>query len=88
VEQAIDSMRMDGATTIEVGHVRNATRMQPSAPAQSGTLKEAVDVFTKQFVETILKRHRYKQNPSAAELGITDRYLRDLITKFGISKEE
>ncbi len=87
VEQAIDSMQMDGAATIELGHVRDATHQAPCAPAESASLKGAVDAFTKQMVEAALKRHRHKQIPSAAELGISDRYLRDLITKFEISKE-
>ena len=87
VEQAMDSMQMDRAARIEVEHVRQAARPESCKPASPSSLKEAVDAFTKQFVDGVLKRHRYKQIPSAAELGITDRYLRDLIAKFEISKE-
>ena len=89
VDQAIDCMQMSGATAIELEHVRDAARpSQKSAPDKPTSLKLAVDAFTKQYVEAALKRHRHKQIPSAEELGISDRYLRDLITKFGIAKEE
>jgi two-component system response regulator HupR/HoxA len=88
VERAMGFMQRSGATTLELEHVRLATEKPTCPPSVSSSLDKAVDTFTKQFVEAALKRHRYKQIPSAAELGISDRYLRDLIKKFGISKEE
>jgi len=88
VERAMGFMQRSGATTIELEHVRAATEKHTCAPAESSSLGGAVETFTKQFVEAALKRHRHKQAPTSAELGISDRYLRDLIKKFGISKEE
>lgn len=87
VERAMGFMQRRGATTIELEHVRVATESHLRAPAAASCLDGAVGAFTKQFVEASLKRHGHKQIPSAAELGISDRYLRDLIKKFGISKE-
>jgi two-component system, NtrC family, response regulator HupR/HoxA len=92
VEQALDLMQMNGAARIEAEHIAAATknhaRPAPIQAAESGSLHAAVEAFAKQFVEATLKRHGFKQVPSAAELGISDRHLRDLIAKFGISKEK
>jgi two-component system response regulator HupR/HoxA len=88
VEQAMDSMQMSGAAQLELEHVRAARWQQPRPLIECGSLAQAVDAFTKQFVEAALKRHKYKQVASAGELGISDRYLRDLIKKFEIAKEE
>lgn len=87
VERALGFMQRAGATTLQAEHVGAASQNRPQPAAEPASLDEAVDAFTKQFVETVLKRHRYKQVPSAMELGISDRYLRDLIKKFGISRE-
>jgi two-component system, NtrC family, response regulator HupR/HoxA len=87
VEQAIDCMQMNNSGVLEVEHVREATQYQLRPPVESRSLKAAGELFTRQFVEAALRRHKHKQLPSAAELGISDRHLRDLISKFGISKE-
>jgi two-component system, NtrC family, response regulator HupR/HoxA len=86
VEQAVDSMQDEGLTTVEVEHVRAASEKHARVPTEPGSLEAAVESVKKQVVEAALKRHGYKQAPAAAELGITDRYLRELVTKFGISK--
>jgi two-component system response regulator HupR/HoxA len=87
VERALGFMQRAGATTLQAEHVRAASQNRAQPAAEPASLDEALDSFTKQFVESVLKRHRYKQLPSALELGISDRYLRDLIKKFGISRE-
>ena len=92
IEHAIAEMQISDATTIEWEHVSAATRSRPildeGAATEPGTLDQAVDQFTKQYVEATLKRHNYKLEPSAAELGRSVKNLFDLRKKLGISMEK
>ena len=87
IERATGYMQRTGATMVGLEHVRSAAEKHLHASAELNTLDSAVEAFTKQFVEAALKRHRHRQVPTAKELGISDRYLRELIRRLGIARE-
>lgn len=88
VERAMGSMQRQGATSIALEHVLGTTQPQLRAATQHSSLNGAVDAFKKQLIEAALKRHKYKRDPAAAELGMSTRNLFNLIETLEISTEE
>ena len=87
IARALDGMGSNGAA-LELEQVRSVTQLQSDPSPESCSLEEAVDATMKQRVLAALKRHHYRQVPAAEELRISDRYLRELMKRFGISREE
>jgi transcriptional regulator of aroF, aroG, tyrA and aromatic amino acid transport len=80
IKHAMATMQMDGATTIELDHVRAATELDGTMAAGSGSLEEAVEAFKRQYIEGVLKRHLTRR-AAAEELGVDVRTLFNYLKK-------